>query len=277
MNLSQKADTLRRLHRGPETLLLANAWDVASARMLEEMGFPAVGTSSAAIANSLGYPDGERITRGEMLTVVARIAAAVAVPVTADMEAGYGDDMEATTQELIEAGAVGLNLEDSIADGTALAPLEVHAAKVKAVREAGVRAGVEVVINARTDAFFLSGEGLEDPFAEAVRRARAYRVAGADCIFVPGIKDIAAIAGLIEAAPGAFNILGGPGAPGVEKLRAVGVRRISLGSGPYRAALGLARRIAGEMRAGGGYELIEAMGIPYAEINGWLDRRRMAE
>ncbi|MGH9394505.1 MAG: isocitrate lyase/PEP mutase family protein [Terriglobales bacterium] len=263
--LAARAQRLRELHRGERPLLLANAWDVASARLVEAMGFPAVATSSAAIANSLGYPDGERISRAEMLEVVARIARAVQVPVTADMEAGYGDDLEACARALIAAGATGLNFEDSRGE-VELIPLEQQAERITRLLAAAAAAGVPLVLNARCDAFFLKAPGGFEPFAEAVRRARAYRAAGAECIFLPGLKDLGSVRRFLEASPGPLNLLGGPGMPAVAEMAAAGVQRVSLGSGPYRAALAEARRAAEELRGPGTYARL-AEAVPYAEAN----------
>ncbi len=273
---SELATQLLELHRGAAPLLLPNVWDVAGARLLEDIGYPAVATSSAAIANSLGYPDGERIAKQEMLDVVERIAAAVRIPVTADLEAGYSATpaaMRQTGRELIAAGAVGCNLEDSERE-LRLLPLELQVEKIAALHTAGEEAGVALVINARTDAFFLKAPPRFDPFAEGARRARAYRAAGAACVFTPGVRDLVLIARLLEASPGPLNILGGPGLPPVGELARAGVRRISLGSGPYRAALATLRRIAEALRGGGGFELLAGAGaIPYAELNALLARQ----
>ena len=275
MTPAEKAARLLALHHSEAPLLLPNAWDVASARALEEMGFPAVATSSAAIANGLGYPDGECISQPEMLAAVARIAAAVQVPVTADLEAGYGAtaaNMPAFAQALLAAGAVGLNFEDAQPDGSALFPLEVQVARLTALRAAAAAQSVPLVVNARTDAFFLHVPIPFDPFAETVRRAVAYRAAGADCIFVPGLRDLATIERFLQASPGPLNILGGPGTPSVPALARAGVRRVSLGSGPYRTALGTLRTLADELRGPGTFSTIADGNVPYAEVNAWLAR-----
>src|SRR5256712_5292724 len=173
----EKAETLRRLHAGPAVLLLPNAWDVASARIVEQVGFPAVATSSAGVAHVLGYPDGERIPRAEMLDMVRRVAAAVAVPVTADMEAGYGTTAEAaaeTARGVIATGAVGMNLEDATPD-RALLPMGAQVERIRAAPAAASHVGV----HGRTAAFPQAGG------EEAIRRANAYLSAGADCAFVP--------------------------------------------------------------------------------------------
>ena len=154
---AEKALGLLRLHGEPKILVLPNVWDVASARLVERAGFKAIASSSAAIANSLGYPDGERISRAEMLAAVKRIAGKVALPVTADLEAGYGsapEDMAETAKAMIEAGAVGLNLEDGTDDpASPLIETELHASKVRRIREAASALGIHVVINARTDVY----------------------------------------------------------------------------------------------------------------------------
>lgn len=274
MTQAEKADRLRRLHQGGEVLLLANCWDAASARMLEEMGFPAVATSSAAVANSLGYADGERISRAEMLAAVLRISQAVQVPVSADCEGGYSVDaagVAETARLVIAAGAVGMNLEDSQEDESRLRPLEEMAERVRAVRAAAAAAGVNLVINARCDAFFLHGTPPFDPMSEAIRRAQAYRAAGADCIFLPGLREVAGIRRFLDACPGAINILGGTAAPPVAELAQAGVRRISLGSGPYRAALACVRKIAGELRGEGSFAGL-AGAVPPPEANGWFGK-----
>src|SRR5205809_7918761 len=180
----EQAESSGRLHREPGILVLPNAWDVITARVIESAGFAALATSSAGVAWALGYADGERITRGEMLEMVARIAARVRVPLTADMEAGYGPGPEAaaeTARGVIAAGAVGLNLEDGTDEGR-LVEVALHVERIHAVREAGRAAGVPLVINARTDAFELPALPPAPRFAEAVRRANAYRAAGADCL-----------------------------------------------------------------------------------------------
>lgn len=272
MNSSDRAQHLLALHHSDQPVLFANCWDAASARLLQEAGMPAVATSSAAIANTCGYADGQRIPRAEMLEIVGRIASAVRIPVSADCEGGYSDDpreVGETARLLLAAGAVGMNLEDSEAGETRLVPLDRQAEKIRAVRAAAGRAGVPLVLNARVDAFFLHGEPPHDPFAETVRRACAYRAAGADCIFVPGVSDLKLIASLLAASPGPLNILAGPDGPTVAELARAGVRRISLGSKPYLAALALLRTIAEDLRGAGTFAPL-AGALTYAEVNSWF-------
>ncbi|MGZ6125285.1 MAG: isocitrate lyase/PEP mutase family protein, partial [Myxococcales bacterium] len=214
----ERAEQLRRLHGGPGLLVLPNAWDVASARVIEAAGARAVATSSAGVAWALGYPDGQRISRDEMLDMVRRIAAAVAVPVTADVEAGYGDTAEAaaaTASAVVAAGAVGMNLEDA-GEGGALLPRDLQLGRVRAVRAAAGAAGaagVPLVLNARTDAFAAPALAGEARTAEAIRRGNAFLAAGADCVFVPFVSDREVIARLAKEIRGPLNVLAGPASP----------------------------------------------------------------
>ncbi len=267
-----KAAKFRRLHHGPGILILPNAWDAASARVFEAAGFPAIATTSAGVAASLGYPDGESIPREEMLAAVARIAGAVSVPVTADVEAGYGDspaEAAATAAGVMAAGAVGLNLEDRREGRMLDAP--AHAARVRAVRQAGEAAGVPLVINARTDVYLFEVGAPETRLEETVRRALAYRDAGADCVFVPGVSHGPTIERLARAIGVALNVLGGPGTPPAAELQRLGVARVSTGSGPMRATLALVRRIAGELKERGTFSFTgDAM--PYADVYRLMSR-----
>jgi 2-methylisocitrate lyase-like PEP mutase family enzyme len=268
-----KANAFRALHRGGKVLVLPNAWDVASARVFEETGFPAIATTSAGIAFSLGYPDGQKISREEMLARVTRIARAVKVPVTADVEAGYGEkpqDAARTACTLIEAGAVGMNLEDATSDPQQpLVELPLQIEKIRAIREAAMKLGMLLVLNARTDVYLAEVGAPQLRYFEAVKRLMAYRDAGADCVFAPGLSEPATIAQLVKDVQCPLNILAGPGSPSVPELEKLGVARVSVGSGPMRATLGLLKRIAEELKATGTYEALEG-GIPYAEVNRML-------
>ena len=250
--------------------------DLITARVVEEMGAPALATTSAGVANSLGYPDGQRISRGEMLEAVQRIARAVLAPVTADMEAGYANSAESmaeTAQQLVETGAVGLNLEDGAENESRLIDVKLAVEKITAVRETGTATGVPLVINARTDAYWVKGGNVPDRFAETVRRAQAYRQAGADCIFVPGLRDAAEIARFLKESPGPLNVLGGAGALPVPELQKLGVARVSVGGGPARAALGILRKIVEELNQSGTYTTIAKNAFPSAEANRMLQER----
>jgi 2-methylisocitrate lyase-like PEP mutase family enzyme len=271
---ADKAMQFRQRHRGPGALILANVWDVASARIIEEAGFPAIATTSAGIAYSLGYPDGQRIPPEEMLARIGRIARAAQVPVTADIESGYGsrpEDAARTTRELIQAGAVGMNLEDASGDlDHPLIDLQLAVEKIKAAREAAAELGVPVFINARTDVYLLPlGGDAEVQYSEAVRRLLAYRDAGADCVFAPGLKDAGTIARLVKDVQCPLNILAVAGSPSIPELERLGVARVSLGSGPMRATLGLLGRMAQELKTTGTYGALDGA-IPYADVNKML-------
>jgi 2-methylisocitrate lyase-like PEP mutase family enzyme len=267
---ASKAIQFRELHRGPEMLILPNAWDVASARVFEDAGFPAIATTSAGIAFSLGYPDGQRIPREEMLARIGRIARAIHVPVTADIEAGYGSSAEAaaaTTLELIQAGAVGMNLEDASGNpDEPLIDLQLAVEKIKAARAAAAQQHVQIVLNARTDVYLLPGGDPDGDYSETLRRLVGYREAGADCVFAPGLKDADTIGRLVKAVNCPLNILAVPGTPSIPELEKLGVARVSLGSGPMRATLGLLRRVAEELKTSGTYSAMDGA-VPYAEVN----------
>lgn len=266
--LRTKAERLLALHEAPPILVLPNAWDVASARIFASTpGCKALATTSGGVAAVLGYPDGEAIPRELMLEAVARIAGAVGIPVTADLEAGYGDSPEAaarTARAALAAGAVGINLEDGTgAANGALVDPALHADKIRAARE---EAGeVHLVINARVDVYL---RGVGDPaerLEHAAGRARAYRRAGADCIFVPGVTDSETIARLVEAIDAPLNILARPEAPPVAELESLGVARVSIGSGGMRASAAVTRRVADELLGRGTFSFA-ADALPSGEL-----------
>ncbi|MBZ5666336.1 MAG: isocitrate lyase/phosphoenolpyruvate mutase family protein [Acidobacteriia bacterium] len=267
---TSKAIQFRQLHRGPNVLILPNAWDVASARIFEDAGFPAIATTSAGIAFSLGYPDGQRIPREEMLARIGRITRAVQVPVTADVESGYGsgpEDVAKTTRELIQAGVIGMNLEDaSSRRDQPLIDLQLAIEKIGAAREAAMQLHGQIVVNARTEVYLLPGGNPDADYSEALRRLVAFRNAGADCVFAPGLKDAETIGRLAKAVECPLNILAGPGSPSIPELAKLGVARVSVGSGPMRATLGLLRRVADELKSAGTYNSMEGA-VPYADVN----------
>ncbi|MHC1559049.1 isocitrate lyase/PEP mutase family protein [Actinomycetospora sp. C-140] len=254
-----RAAAFRALH-DDGTFVLPNAWDAGSAGMIAAAGAPAVATTSAGVSWSLGRSDGQQLGRDEMVAAVARIAASVDLPVSADIEGGYGADPEAvatTVRAVIGAGAVGINLEDSQAPGGPLVDPASQAARIRAARQAAIEAGLpDLVVNARTDVFLFRigepGGRLDDVLA----RAAAYTDAGADCLFVPGLLDLDVLTTLTGKAPLPINVMVGPGAPDVATLRATGVRRISLGQAVSQAAYSLARRAAVEVLTRGTYETL---------------------
>jgi 2-methylisocitrate lyase-like PEP mutase family enzyme len=253
-----KAEALLNLQHNAAGLLLPNAWDSASARLFEEAGFAAIGTTSAGIAFALGYPDGEQIQREDMLQVIRRIVAAVQVPVTADIEAGYGpgaEDVAKTIREVVEAGVAGVNLEDNTGDAdNPLYELEAQRERLAAARQEAERAGLRLVINARIDTYLFEVGEEAARMEETLRRARAYLEAGADSIFVPGVIEPELIDTLVREIPGPLNIMTMPGAPTVPELFRLGVARISLGPAAMLATMGLIHEIAQELRTKGTYE-----------------------
>lgn len=271
----EKAEVFRKLHTEGDVLLLANVWDVASGRIVEDAGFPAIATSSAGIAFAQGFPDGQKIPPERMLTVIADIARAVNVPVTADVEAGYGskpEDAASTARGVIEAGAVGINLEDATGDpARPLFQLQEQVERIHAIREQGKSLGVPLVLNARTDVYLLQIGDATTRYGEALRRLSAYRDARADCLFVPGLVDIATIRQFVADLNCPLNILAVPSSPSVGELKGAGVRRISLGSGPMRAAMGLLRRLATEVSLDGTYSILRDA-PSHAEMNKLMGR-----
>lgn len=274
---AERAEQFRKLHRGPRILALPNAWDVASARILEELGYPAIATTSAGIAFSLGYPDGQRVSRDQMLEVVARIAHAVRVPVTADMESGYGTsvkDMTETAKALIAAGAIGLNLEDVTGDDeSSHVETKLQVKKIGAIREISSSLGVPLVLNARTDIYLMPIGPAETRFDRTVERLRAYHQAGADCLFAPGVQDRETIAKLVRALEAPLNILLTPACPSLRELEKMGVARASAGSAAMRATLGLLRRIGKELMQAGTYSCLQDGAVPFDELNQILARK----
>jgi 2-methylisocitrate lyase-like PEP mutase family enzyme len=245
MTQREKAEELRRLHGAPAPLVLVNAWDAVSARVVADAGAQAIATASHSIAASRGYEDGEHIPLDEMLDVVGIIARAVELPVTADLERGFGDPGK-TVARAIEAGAVGCNLEDSTSEGT-LRRTEEHVETIAAARSAGESAGVPIVINARTDVF-LSGGG---DFDDAVTRARAYLAAGADVVFVPGVSDVETLERLVIKIRGPISVFGSASGPSLDDLARLGIPRVSYGPGPQGSAMAALARTAKILLGGG--------------------------
>jgi 2-methylisocitrate lyase-like PEP mutase family enzyme len=274
MNQSRQAGRFRTLHdRRP--LVLPNAWDAASARVIELAGAPAIATTSAGVAWTFGRTDGQRLTRDEMLSVIRLIVAAVAVPVTADVESGYGAgtpaDVEETIRGVIGAGAAGVNLEDSRGGDRPLFEPGAQADRLAAARAAVKAAGTDLFINARTDVFLAPTGPPAECLDQAIRRGNAYLAAGADCVFVPGVIEADTIRVLAGSIAGPLNILMKPGAPTVPELARLGVARVSLGPYIAQAALEATRRAAGEVLGPGTYQSL--MGIPaFAEVNRMFDR-----
>ena len=273
---AEKARRLRELHVPGNPLLLFNVWDAITARIVQESGADAIATTSSAIAWGEGYKDGEQLTRAQMLDRIQRIAAAVELPVTADLEAGYGDDVDAAVQTArgaIAAGAVGLNFEDRPVYGDD-DEVRRQCERIRAMVSAGEEAGVPLVINARTDVY-LEEIGPDDEWRvrEAVRRGNLYLEAGAACIFVPGVSDEATIAALCAQIRGPVNVLLSPDFPPLARLKSAGVARISVGGagrGHFLAQLG---RVASQFHSGGDWDFAKDK-LSHGEMNGLFDRGR---
>ncbi|MGJ7572801.1 isocitrate lyase/PEP mutase family protein [Variovorax sp. RB2P76] len=265
----QHTDTFHRLHGGPDPLVLVNAWDAASARIVERAGATAIGTTSAGMAWSLGYADGERLPASELLAACARICRVAGVPVSVDIERGFGDSTQAVVDvvgALIGMGVAGINIEDGTRPGTRdLAPPEVLCERIAAIRKLDAR----FFINARTDVYFVPWDEPAARFEEATRRASLFEAAGADGIFVPGMASLEEITGLAGAVNLPVNVYAGyAGAPPADGLAHAGARRISLGCGPLQSALGLVQRIATQAFAHGRFAAMDEGMLSVGEING---------
>ena len=267
----QLAEAFRRAHRGPPLLLLPNAWDAMSARQFEAAGFGAVATTSGGLAWALGFADGEKAPWREVVAAHERIVRAVRVPVTADIEAGYGDtpaQVGHSIGEILRTGVVGFNLEDGTSrPDMPVRPIEDAVARIRAAREAANAAGVPAVINARVDLYIKNVGDPASRFDETVRRGKAYLAAGADCIYPFGLADMDAIARLVKALDHApINIVARAGTPPVAELERIGVARVSIAAGATLAVMSLIKRIGEELRASGRFDVLEhSMNRPEAQ------------
>jgi len=244
----QHAETFRALHSKGDPLVLFNAWDVATARAIAKNS-PAIATSSGAVAAALGYADGENVPLDTVAGLVSRITASVSVPVSIDLEAGYGDTADAAANaaaRIMKAGAIGINIEDGLVGGKRqLVNPDQHAAKIRAVRDTAQELGIDLFINARTDPFLLKFGSPDQCLNEVARRANIYADAGADGIFVPGLNDLALIEKFVQLTPLPVNIMVTQGVPEIRDLARAGVRRVSLGPWPMMAAM----RVIGQAAA----------------------------
>ncbi len=255
---AQKAEVFRSKHRGPGLLLLPNAWDAMSARVFVAAGFDAIATTSGGLAWSLGYADGEQAPWSEVVAATSRIVRVAGVPVTADIEAGYGETPDAVAgsiTEIIGAGTVGVNLEDGTPRGAAPIRTVADAAdRIRAAREAARSAGVPIVINARTDLYLRNIGDEVSRFDETVERGRAYLAGGADCFYPISLRDPATIGRLVKALGAPININVRAGLPSVAELEALGVARASTASAVALMAMSITRQIAEELRASGSFD-----------------------
>ena len=273
---SSKAEEFRALHNRKRLLILPNGWDVASARLFENEGFPAVATSSAGMMVSLGYPDGEEIPMKEFLAAVSRIARVVSIPLSVDVVGGFGDSpsgVAKTVGAVVKAGAVGINIEDFVHSTKRLLPMRKQ---LETLRElVGLRKTLEVpfVINARTDALRYGAGNEAVNFDEAVERAEAYRDAGADCVYPMGLTDAASISKFVRALDFPVNVMVRRGLPSVEELQRLGVARVSFGPSASYASMGLLHRAAREVREKGTYETLIEGAIGFDELNSLASKK----
>ncbi|WP_369191114.1 isocitrate lyase/phosphoenolpyruvate mutase family protein [Streptomyces sp. R08] len=269
--LRDRALAFRALHVPGRPLVLPNAWDAASARIVEDTGAAAVATTSAGVAWALGVPDGDLLGRERAVAAVARIAASVAVPVSADIESGFAEDpagVADTVRAVLAAGAVGVNIEDALYGGEGvLRPVAEQAERIAAAREAADAEGVPLFVNARIDTFLRGAGGVD----ATLERAAAFRAAGADGIFVPGTVEPGTVKELADGIDAPLNVLVGPGAPPVAELAALGVARVSAGSSVALAAYAVVRRAARELLDTGTYGE-QAGGLGYGELNSLLEQ-----
>lgn len=275
-----RAQRFLALHKAPPLLVLPNAWDVSSARIFELAGAAAIGTTSAGISATLGYPDGERMSLEQNLSVVRHIVGGVDLPVSADIEAGYAsspDGLAASAKAAWQAGAVGINIEDGTGDPTTpLFDESLQVEKIRAIREMASAEDIPLVVNARTDVYLVPGQAASARLQHAVRRANAYRRAGADCVFLPDFGDLdkETIGRLVNEIDAPVNVIAGGNTPPVTELEEIGVARVSVGPRPMRAALALVRKIARELLDEGTYHTMLRDTLSYAEVNQMFEAKR---
>lgn len=252
----QLAEAFLNLHHGDELLVLINTWDPGSSRIVEELGFPAIATTSMGVAASLGYPDAQTIPFVEMRDAIKRIVDKVSVPVSADFEAGYGRNVEEVIQHakaVLETGAVGINIEDSFNLSPELMDANAFSERISGIRQMADSEGVHLVINARTDVFLAESGRKEDRLKEAIRRGNIYVEAGADCVFIPNAMDREEIKALAEEINAPINILSNPTVgegfpPSLDELKELGVARMSIGSSLMKSTLHTVRKIARDIQ-----------------------------
>jgi 2-methylisocitrate lyase-like PEP mutase family enzyme len=258
-----KAEMFLKFHQDKEILVLLNSWDIGSSKLIEACGYKAIATTSMGIAASLGYPDCQVITMSEMIDVITGIVNAVQVPVTVDIEAGYGNNLNEiidSVKKIIATGIVGINIEDSIDLNPVLIDEMEFCQRISAIRALSDSLGFHLVINARTDSFYTSSGSPLEKLSESIKRGNKFRDAGADCIFVQPVWDKETISTLVKEINAPINILSNPGIggvpPSVRELQDLGVARLSLGSGLMKATLALIKKVADELSEKGTYNIL---------------------
>lgn len=267
-----RARQFRQMHavQAP-ILLIGNAWDAVSARLFEQTGFRAIGTTSSGVAAALGYQDGEQISRDMLVEIVGRMTRVLTCPLTADIESGYGatlDEVLTTMRAVIEAGAVGINIEEtSIQAGRAPVDVAVHVERIKAIRKLAQEMDIELVINSWVGLFLGLSGNPADKADEAIERGRAYLQAGADCIFPIGLRDISVIEKLVRGINGPINVVAGPWLPPISELERMGVARVSLASNALRVVLAHLQAMGSELVEHGTYGGMKEM-LSVGEMRG---------
>ena len=260
----EKAELFLKYHQDKEILVLLNSWDIGSSKLIEASGYKAIATTSMGIAASFGYPDCQIIQLSEMIAAITGIVNAVHVPVTVDIEAGYGNNLSEiidSLKKIIATGIVGINIEDSTNLNPVLVDETEFCERISAIRALSDSLGFHLVINARTDSFYTSSGSPREKLAESIKRGNKYREAGADCIFVQPVWERDTISTLVNEINAPINILANPaiGAgvpPSVRELQDLGVARLSLGSALMKATLALMKKVANELSEKGTYNIL---------------------
>jgi len=269
----EKADLFLKFHQDKEMLVLLNSWDISSSRLVEACGYKAIATTSMGIAASLGYPDCQVITLPEMIQVISGIVNSVQAPVSVDIEAGYGnniDEIIESVKKIIATGIVGINIEDSVDLSPDLIDETEFCERISAIRALSDSLGFHLVINARTDSFYTSTGSTKEKLAESIRRGNKYREAGADCIFVQPVWERETISTLVKEINAPINILSNPSTgaelpPSISELQDLGVARVSLGSSLMKATLALIKKVADELSEKGTYSILSDTMTPRSE------------
>jgi len=265
-----KAEAFQALHQSKQIFILPNCWDVPSARLFEDAGFPAVATSSAALMVSLGYPDGQVIPKTLLITTIERIAKVLSVPLSADIVAGFGStpkQVETTVKSVVKAGAIGVNIEDFEHSTKKLFPVDTQVKKLRAVKKLASSMKIPFLLNGRTDAFRFAEGDDGTRLEEAIRRATAYRDAGADCVYPMGLVGANMIKTFVDALNHPVNVMVRNGLPNVQELDRLGVRRLSFGPAGAYAAFGFLKRACQEIREKGTFSSLTEGAINFDELN----------
>ncbi len=269
----QKAQSLLSLHTSGKLLVLPNIWNPIGARILENKGFPAIATASAAISASLGYVDGEKIKRSTLIDIISRISRSVDLPVTADIESGFGDsiaELEETAIQVIDSGVVGINIEDSLQEGKALRSIDAQCERIASIRAIADRKGIPLVINARVDSFLTDTSEQEEKLEDAVLRATAYSNAGADCIYPIGPGDKETLLELRKRISLPINALASATAEPLSTMQEIGINRVSFGPFIFRSCLKKFENIVSDLKALKGYECFNEDTMAHSDIDIYL-------